>query len=169
MTEPPASPSPDDPGANYPPPNYGAGYPPPPPQPYSEYPAQPFAPRNGMGIAALVVGLLSLFGVFCFGFGGFILGLIAIVLGFLGRGKVKRGEANNGGLASAGIALGVLGIIVNIALLAFGVMSFMKIGGTDFVDCMRQAGNDQAAQEECANSFESTLNDRFSVTLTPSP
>lgn len=156
-------------GQAYPPPNYGAGYPPPPPQPYSGYPQGPTPTRNGLGIAALIVGLVSIFGVVCFGFGGFVLGLVAIVLGILGRGRAKRGEANNGGVATAGIALGVLGIVVNAALLIFGVWGFMNLGGRDFVDCMQEAGNDQVAQQECADQFTHNVEDRLSITLTPTP
>ncbi|MBV8927948.1 MAG: DUF2156 domain-containing protein, partial [Mycobacteriaceae bacterium] len=37
---------------------------------------------------------------------GVILGIVAVVIGFAARGRVKRGEANNGGIAIAGIVLG---------------------------------------------------------------
>ena len=80
-------------------PPYGAypgGYPPPPPH-YGGYP--PPAPKNGLGTASLVVAIISLFTVF----GGIVLGVVAVILGFLGRGRVKRGEATNGGIAMAGI------------------------------------------------------------------
>lgn len=164
---PPAS-YPPPPGSYPPPPSYPGGYPPPPPQPYAGY-AAPAPARNGMGIAALIVGLVSLLGVLCFGFGGFVLGLIAIVLGFVARGRVKRGEADNGGIATAGIALGVLGIVVNAALLMFGVWSFMNFGGQDLMDCLRDAGNDSAAQLECQERFTQDIEDRFGVTLTPTP
>ena len=42
-------------------------------------------------------------------FAPIVLGVVAVVFGFLGRGRVKRGTANNGGVAIAGIVLGALG------------------------------------------------------------
>ncbi|HVQ51654.1 MAG TPA: DUF4190 domain-containing protein, partial [Mycobacterium sp.] len=83
-----------------PPPQYGAypgNYPPPPPQPYSGFTPPPTGPRNGLGITALVVAIIGL--VFCWTVaGGIILGLCAIIIGFVGRGRVKSGEATNGGV-----------------------------------------------------------------------
>ena len=107
-------------GQSYPPPgyapqNYPAGaypgnYPPPPPPgayppgpPYPGYGAPvPAAPKNGLGIAALIVGLLSLPAVFTV-FGGFALGAIAVILGFLGYRKAKSGEASGPATVPAGL------------------------------------------------------------------
>ena len=51
--------------------------------------APPGQARNGLGIAALVCGLIAL--VTCFTLiGGFVLGTSAVVLGALGRGRAKR-------------------------------------------------------------------------------
>jgi hypothetical protein len=69
----------------------------------------------------------------------------------------------------AAIVLGVVGILLNAALIAFGVWGFLELGGGDFVSCMEQAGSDQAAQLECQREFEGNLENRFSVTLTPTP
>ncbi|MGE0216222.1 DUF4190 domain-containing protein [Mycolicibacterium sp.] len=156
MTEPP------------PPPQYGAypgNYPPPPPQ-YGGYPPPPQAgPKNGLGIASLVVAIISLFSVF----GGVVLGVVAIILGFLGRGRVKRGEATNGGVAIAGIVLGALSILVSIAAIGVMVWGFNEVGGTDYVDCVTRAGNDQQAMQDCADEFTQRVEDQFSITLTPTP
>jgi hypothetical protein len=193
MTEPPESPKPDTPyqggTPGYPPPPsgpYQGGYPPPPPQPYSTgypgypgyqgypgyegggYAPPPAAPKNGLGIAALVVAILSLPAVLTV-FGGFVLGLVAIVLGFIGYRRAKKGEATNGGIAIAGIVIGLLGIVLNAALIAFGVWGFLQVGGGDYFDCMQQAGNDTSAQLECEDEFRGNLENRFSVTLTPTP
>nr|MCH9732457.1 DUF4190 domain-containing protein [Actinomycetes bacterium] len=106
------------------PPQYGAyqgSYPPPPPQ-YGGYPGgypppAAAAPKNGMGVASLVVAIIALFSVV----GGVVLGVVAVILGFLGRGRVKRGEADNGGVAIAGIVLGLLSIVVSIVVIAIAV------------------------------------------------
>ncbi|GAB3227735.1 DUF4190 domain-containing protein [Mycolicibacterium hippocampi] len=153
-----------------PPPQYGAypgGYPPPPP--YGSYggypPPAPSAPKNGLGVASLVVAIVSLFTVF----GGIVLGVVAIILGFLGRGRVKRGEATNGGIAVAGIVLGALSILVSIAAIAFAVWGFNEVGGGDYIDCVTRAGSDQQAIDDCANEFTQRVEDQFSVTVTPTP
>jgi Domain of unknown function (DUF4190) len=169
--------SPTDPSSSAPPPppgpppgyQYGAqpgAYPPPPPPPYGGYPyaqGAPTAPKNGIGIASLVVAIIGLLTVF----GGIVLGVAAIVLGFVGRGRAKRGEATNGGIATAGIVLGFLGVIVSIVAIALSIWGFSELGGADLVDCLQRAGNDVEAQQQCEEDFTNNMEDQFSVTLTP--
>jgi hypothetical protein len=66
-----------------------------------------------MGIAALVCGIVSAVLAFSYfgAIGGFILGIIAIVLGILGR-KKPQWE----GLATAGLVLGIIGTILSAVL-----------------------------------------------------
>ena len=80
-------------------------------------------------------------------------GLAAIVLGVLGRGRAKRGEATNGGMALAGIVLGVLGLLLT-ALAAFGLVSLLQ--NPEFgnlAECLQDAGNDRALQQQCEAEF----------------
>jgi len=97
-------------GPRYPYPNqYPTGYPPSPS--YGGGLPAPVAPRNGLGIASLVlavIGLLSVATVFA----PIALGVVAVVLGFLGHARAKRGTANNGGVAIAGIVLGVIAVLI---------------------------------------------------------
>ena len=84
--------------------------------------------------------------VFCWTVaGGVILGLIAVIIGFVARGRVKRGEATNGGVAIAGIVLGFLAIIVSLVFIPIWIGVFGEVGGTDYVDCLSKAGSDQQA------------------------
>ncbi|MGW8889776.1 DUF4352 domain-containing protein [Streptomyces sp. NPDC055749] len=88
-------------------------------------PQQPFAPdqvpgtrpaRNGLGTAALVLGIIgAVSGLipFFFWLAG-ILGLIALILGLSGRGRVKRGEATNKGVTTFGAVLGLLALILSV-------------------------------------------------------
>ncbi|MGW6456110.1 DUF4190 domain-containing protein [Streptomyces sp. NPDC055078] len=106
---------------------YGGGYP---GYGYPGYPQtgwqQPATPQNGLGITAMVLGILSVC-LFClYGVVGIILGILALIFGILGRKRVKRGEATNGGMALSGIILGVVGIVLGavfIALLVWGVVT----------------------------------------------
>jgi hypothetical protein len=101
--------------------------------------------------------------------GGVVLGVVAVILGFLGWGKAKRGEATNGGVAIAGIVLGFLSIIEAIAVIGLFIWGFGEVGGSDLVDCLSRAGNDPAAQQECSDQFTQKLEDQFSITVTPTP
>lgn len=159
----------------YPPPpqqpyQYGAypgGYPPPPQGAYGGYPGgypMQTAPKNGLGIASLIVAIVGLLSVY----GGILLGVVAVILGVLGRGRAKRGEATNGGVAMAGIVLGVLGIVVSIVAIALTVMFAREVGAGDLFECLQEAGNDATAQQECQEQFQRNIEDQFSVTVTPS-
>jgi hypothetical protein len=157
MSEPPPPPPP---GGAYP-----GSYPPPPPQPYAGYTPPPTAPKNGLGVAALVVAIIALLTVV----GGVVLGVVAIILGFLGWGRARRGEATNGGIAIAGIVLGFLSIIEAAVVIGLAVWGFDQAGGTDYVDCLSKAGNDEQAIQECADQFRGRIENEFSVTITPTP
>ncbi len=154
-----------------PPPQYGAypgSYLPPPPQPYSGFTPPPTGPRNGLGVAALVIAIIGL--VFCWTvFGGIILGLCAVIIGFVARGRVTRGEATNGGVAIAGIVLGFLAIIVSLIFIPIWIGVFDEVGGTDYVDCLSKAGSNEQAIQQCADQFRDRVENQFSITVTPTP
>jgi hypothetical protein len=140
---------------------YPPGYPPP-----SYGPPQPVAPKNGFGIAALVlavVGLLSVATVFA----PIALGVVAVIVGAVGRGRAKRGIADNGGVAIAGIVLGALAIVVGAAFIAIWTTVWQDVRGGDYIDCIQKAGDNHVAQQHCADQFRHSVEDRLSVTLTP--
>jgi hypothetical protein len=140
---------------------YHPGHPP----PYYAQP-QPVAPKNGLGIAALVLavaGLLSVATVVA----PILLGAVAVVVGIVGRGRVKRGIADNGGVAIAGIVLGGLAIVVGLAFIAIWTTVWKDVRGGDYIDCMQKAGSDKAQQQQCADQFRRTVQDRLSITIAP--
>jgi hypothetical protein len=90
-------------------------------------------PRNGFGVAALVLGIVAVVGC-ALNFIAVGLGVAAIVLGVLGRNRAARGEATNGGMALAGLILGVTGALLGALTLAFAVAGFLhgeSDSGTD--------------------------------------
>lgn len=104
----PEPPAPVPPAAAVPP----AAYPPPaapayPPPAYAP-PANSYqaAPQNGLGTAALILGILQFF---CLGLIGTVL---AIIFGRMGMKKAEQGLATNGGQAKAGFWLGIIGLIL---------------------------------------------------------
>lgn len=140
--------------------------PPGPPPPYGTPVGQP-APygtpvavvRNGLGTAALVLGILAVVLSVTI-VGGVILGLLAIVLGAVGRGRARRGEATNGGIALAGIITGATGLLLSVALVALGIGLLTTGTGKELKNCLEQANGDQAAMQVCQNRFRDKLVNR---------
>ena len=100
-------------------------------------------------------------------FGGIILGIVAVIIGFVARGRVMRGEATNGGVAVAGIVLGFLAIIISLIFIPIWIGVFREVGGTDYVDCLSEAGSDEQAIRQCAEQFRDRIEDEFSITIAP--
>ena len=125
---PPATPPAAPPQASYPPPGT-VGY------PTADPGAAPGwaqgVPRNGLGIAALVLGILSLPGAIAGGVLGIVLGILALIFGIVGMRRAKRGEATNNGMALAGAILGAVGLLVGI-LVTLVLVTFIRTYG----DCL---------------------------------
>lgn len=90
-------------------------------QPYPPNAGYPQAPQNGMGTAALVMGILQFF---CLGLIGSIL---AIVFGKIGMERADQGLADNRGVAKAGFILGVIGVVL--ALVGFIIVMALAATG----------------------------------------
>ena len=152
MTETPPPPPPFPPAGGYPPP-----YPYPYPYGMPGVPVPP--PRNGLGTGSLILGIIAVL-LSCTVFGGLLGGLIAVVLGIVGLLRVKRAEANNRGVAIAGIALGGLAILLSAAILVFTLVFMKSAGMTDFMTCLSNAKGDQAKTTVCQNDFEKRMNEK---------
>ncbi|KUN96137.1 DUF4190 domain-containing protein [Streptomyces caeruleatus] len=136
------------PGYAYPPP--GAAVPPPPIAPtgpgdpggygYPGYPpgygwpGMPMQPQNGMGVAALVLGILSCC-LFClYGVVSIVLGILAVIFGVQGRRKAERGEANNRGQAQAGLITGIIGIVLGVLMIVLFIIGITAAINSDNYD-----------------------------------
>lgn len=90
------------------------------------------APRtNGMAVASLVLGVLSIFFVFCYGL-GVILAILAIVFGAISQGAIKRsgGAETGSGYAVAGLVIGIVVLflfMLLVFLIIFGVFAASSI------------------------------------------
>ncbi|MEH0529454.1 DUF4190 domain-containing protein [Streptomyces stelliscabiei] len=98
----------------------GMGY----PAPVAGYawPATAAPPSNGMGIAAMVLGICAA-ALFCLWPLAILLGVMAVIFGSIGRVKARRGEATNPGHALAGIICGVVGILLGIGFIVLLVVA----------------------------------------------
>ncbi len=65
---------------------------------------------NGLAVGALVCGILSVL-LFWACFVGMVFGIVAVVLGFIGRNKANEMAGNGAGMALAGIITGALGVL----------------------------------------------------------
>jgi hypothetical protein len=97
-----------------PPPNYN----PPPPPGYTAYdnPASVPQKTNGLSVASLVLGILSIF-LFCtYG----VVAILAIVFGHVSLSQIKRshGAQSGRGMAIAGLVCGYIGLALVIGLVA---------------------------------------------------
>lgn len=95
----------------------GYGYPSPPPQQ---------APRNGFGIAGLVLGIVSMVLFWCYGIPGILAGILGLIFGILGIRRARRGEATMG-LGVAGVILSSVGLVLSAATIAFFGWFFTNI------------------------------------------
>ncbi|MGD3109897.1 DUF4190 domain-containing protein [Streptomyces sp. YGL11-2] len=81
-------------------------------------------PSNGMGITALVLGLVGLvLGAFIFLFWlSWLPALLAVIFGGIGLSRVRMGRATNKAMALSGVVLGVLGLLAAAGGAAFTVV-----------------------------------------------
>jgi lactobin A/cerein 7B family class IIb bacteriocin len=92
-----------------------------------------------VGIVALIVCLTVV--------GGVILGFVAVLIGLTAQARVRRGEATNGGVANAGVALGIVAAVVPliiVAMLAFGTDLFNE----DYQHCIGYHPGDEQACDQ---------------------
>lgn len=80
---------------------------------------QPTAPQNGMGTAALVMGILQFV---CL---GPIASILAIIFGKIGMTKADQGLATNRSSAQWGFWLGIVGLVLSILGLIFWILFFV--------------------------------------------
>ncbi|MEU4210395.1 hypothetical protein AB0F13_10445 [Streptomyces sp. NPDC026206] len=80
---------------------------------------------NGVGAAALALGVLAVAatGTYVGILFAVPIGLVATVCGFVGRAKVKRGEATSSTAAVAGLALGATTALVSLGLIVWFCVS----------------------------------------------
>jgi len=124
---------------SYPPPGQPSGYPPPPPQQWGHPQQQPGYPygggypqqSDGLALAAMITGILSL--VLTCGYGIGLLGSpVALVLGRVSMKRIDRsgGRLAGRGMAKTGFILGIIGtVLLVLALVALVVVVVVAVNG----------------------------------------
>ncbi|MFD7549685.1 DUF4190 domain-containing protein [Streptomyces sp. NPDC059816] len=120
--------------------------------PHWPYPMATPPPRNGMGIAALVLGVVGvLLGlVVIFFWMSWLPALLALVFGCIGLSHVRKGVATNRGMALAGVILGVVGLLVSVgggALTVWTLNDVTEEARDDAVAAEASTAAEEAAEE----------------------
>lgn len=79
--------------------------------------SHPDAPRNEVGVASVLLGLVGL--ITCWLLLGVPFGIAAVVTGDIARRRVSRGEANNRRTALAGMVLGTIAILAGLVAIGY--------------------------------------------------
>lgn len=133
--------------------------------------------RNGLGIAALILGIIGFLSgipMILFWLAG-PLGLLALIFGLVGMGRAKKGQATNKGVALTGTILGALGIVLAIVGLIVTVLAVKK--GVDEInkEVDKQSGSSNEITDLNAgdaakynNGLEVTVSKPTAYTVDPS-
>ncbi|MEG9225638.1 DUF4190 domain-containing protein [Aeromicrobium sp. Sec7.5] len=112
----------------YPQAPYGYGY----PQAY-----QPYGPQGSQqALWSMILGIASIASIvvaLCFYVPGIALGIPAVILAFTARKEIARsnGMRTGSGQATAGLVTGIIGIVLNVLVIAFFVVLFATEGFGD--------------------------------------
>jgi hypothetical protein len=125
---------------------------------------QPPAGNDGMAVAALVIGILSLLIAWIpfIGVLGAVGGIVAAILGFVARGRIKRTGRAGRGMATGGIVTGivaiVLGIVITVGLFALGGNLFGETFRS-YAECIQETGDEQFCEEQLEQDVFDILGD----------
>lgn len=111
--------------------HYGA------PSPYGAF--QPTPPTNGLAIASLVVSILGAVALCCYGVGG-ILGAVGAILGHVSKKQIRDRNEGGGGVALAGIIVGW--IAFGLGVLAVAAIVVLVVWTDGFTDCYYDSDGD---------------------------
>ena len=104
-----------------------------------------------MGIAALVLGVLAL--VFSWTIlGGFIFGVLGVVLAVIHNARVRQQRATGRGMGVAALVLGIIGIAISAILFAVGAWLF-GTRSENYLDCVNNANGNQQEIRRCVDRY----------------
>ena len=123
------------------------------PRAAAQAPASAPPPRNGLGTTALGLGVVAVIASPTLTF-GVLLGVPALVVGFLARKRVSRGEATNKRSTTAAMLLGAVAVAIVIGLIVYGRILLNTPAGKRYTACVDRAGDDRAAAQVCEDVFD---------------
>lgn len=132
-------------------PGYGPGY----------QPAPPSGPKQGLAIAALVLGILAFLGAWIpfVGLFSVLLGIAGLVLGIIAIVKASKGTAGGKVMAIIGAALAGLSIIIGVASTVIAVVAIDS--AADSFDEDWESYISEIAEDDSWLTAEPTFDDAF--------
>ena len=97
---------------------------------------------QGMAIGSLICGIASIV-FFCIWWLSIPLGIVAVVLAVMAKGKIARGEAGGAGLAKAGMICGIIGAVISLLITVLAI-----VGVTMFGDKLQEMQRKQLEQQQ---------------------
>lgn len=115
---------------------------------YTPAPAQ--QQKNGLALAAMILGIIGLLGILTI-VGGFIFGLIALILGIVGLRKADKitGPGARRGMAISGIVMGAIALVISTLMLIFSVNIAKQLIDDGVVDACQNLEPGSQEQQQC--------------------
>lgn len=126
---------------------------PPGPMSYQSPPPSGAPLSQGMAIGSLVCGIASIV-LFCVWWLSIPLGIVAVVLAVMVKGKIARGEASGAGLAKAGMICGIIGAVLSILITVLAIVGFTMFGDKVKQEMERQQRMQQQQQSPTTTTTE---------------
>ena len=127
-----------------------------PASPAHPLPAAPPRPRNGLGVAALVIGVASLVAAISFILFplALIAGLAGLIIGIVALARRQQSRSTNKGQAIAGVVCSAVALAIAISFsVQLGTWAARNSGAfTRFDNCLIQSGN-RAEVSQCIARF----------------
>ena len=83
-----------------------------------------------MALISLIAGIFAVFGhIVLPGIGGGTLAVVAIVTGIVGRGEIKKTGEQGGWMATTGIVLGIVHIVLIVFVVMLLILGIFVLGG----------------------------------------
>ena len=143
-------------------------YPPTGPTPGGPMPSGPMSYQTppgaqasqGLAIGSLICGIASIV-FFCIWWLSIPLGIVAVVLAVMAKGKIARGEAGGAGLAKAGMITGIIGAAISLLLTVLAIVGISMFG--DKIQEMQRQQMEQQRQQQSSPSPTPTPTQRLVV------
>lgn len=125
----------------------------PPPAPLYGAPLAPVR-RNGLGTAALVLGILATV-LFWIPVVGLALALVTVGLAISALRRVGRRQATNRGATVTGLVLGVIALVISLALTA--ALVYFRDDVRTYYDCVKSSGSNATVQQACQEQLRQAM------------
>jgi hypothetical protein len=103
------------------------------PQPVAYQHPQGYAntrPQNGLAIASMILGIISIPAMCGYFVGGLFPGVLAIVFGHVARAQIRRDQSTGDGMAVAGLVMGYISTIVGLVAIVILILFFIGMIAT---------------------------------------